>query len=67
MIRSFRHKSVEAYFRSAKTHAIQASHAPRLRLQLTMLDNASGPNDMAAPGWKLHLARRGEHAATLRR
>lgn len=54
MIRSFRHKGVEAYFSSGKTHGIQAKHAPRLRLQLAMLDKASGPNDMAAPGWKLH-------------
>ena len=54
MIRSFRHKGVEAYFRSGKTHGIQAKHARCLRLQLAMLDKASGPNDMAAPGWKLH-------------
>lgn len=54
MIRSFRHKGVEAYFRTGKTQGIQAMHAPRLRLQLAMLDKASGPNDMAAPGWKLH-------------
>lgn len=54
MIRSFRHKGVETYFRTGKTSGIQAKHAPRLRLQLMMLDKAGGPNDMAAPGWKLH-------------
>lgn len=54
MIRSFRHKGIEAFFRAGKTLGIQAKHAPRLRLQLAMLDKARGPNDMAAPGWKLH-------------
>lgn len=54
MIRSFRHKGLEAYFRTGKTLGIQAKHGPGLRLQLAMLDNASGPQDMAAPGWKLH-------------
>ena len=43
MIRSFRHKGIEAYFRTGKTHGIQAKHAPRLRLQLVMLDRADGP------------------------
>lgn len=54
MIRSFRHKGIAAYFHTGKLHGIQARHASRLRLQLAMLDNASGPNDMAVPGWKLH-------------
>ena len=54
MIRSFRHKGLETYFRTGKTLGIQAKHAPRLRLQLATLDKASAPNDMAAPGWKLH-------------
>ena len=54
MIRSFRHKGIEAYFRTGKTQGIQARHAPRLRLQLALLDKASVPSDMAAPGWKLH-------------
>ncbi|MDE2407336.1 MAG: type II toxin-antitoxin system RelE/ParE family toxin [Xanthomonadaceae bacterium] len=54
MIRSFRHKGVEAFFRQGKTQGIQVKHASRLRLQLSMLDAASGPNDMAVPGWKLH-------------
>ena len=54
MIRSFRHKGIEALFRHGKTQGIQPKHASRLRLQLAMLDAASGPNDMAVPGWKLH-------------
>ena len=54
MIRSFRHKGIEAFFRTGKTSGIQAKHAARLRLQLAQLNAASGPRDMAAPGWKLH-------------
>ena len=54
MIRSFRHKGVELFFRTGKTSGIQAKHAKRLRLQLTALNRASAPHDMAAPGWHLH-------------
>lgn len=54
MIRTFRHKGVEAFFRTGKTTGIQARHAKRLRLQLAALNRASVPQDMAAPGWKLH-------------
>lgn len=54
MIRNFRHKGIEAFFRKGKTQGIQAKHAGRLRLQLSMLDAASVPNDMNVPGWKLH-------------
>lgn len=54
MIRSFRHKGMETFFRTGRTSGIQAKHAARLRLQLAALNRASGPYDMAAPGWKLH-------------
>ena len=54
VIRSFRHKGVQRFFETGSKSAIQASHAARLRLQLTRLDNARGPQDMNAPGWKLH-------------
>ena len=54
MIQSFRHKGIELFFRTGKSSGITASHAPKLRLQLAMLDKATGANDMAAPGWKLH-------------
>lgn len=54
MIRTFRHKGIETFFRTGKTHGIQTKHAPRLRLQLALLNKAKGPQDMAAPGWRLH-------------
>ena len=54
MIRSFRHKGIETFYRTGKTSGIQTKHAARLRLQLARLETAQGPHDMAAPGWKLH-------------
>ncbi len=54
MIRSFRHKGIETLFRTGKASGIQARHGKRLRLQLGRLNTANGPQDMNAPGWRLH-------------
>ncbi len=54
MIKTFRHKGIEGYFLRGSKAGIQASHERRLRLQLTRLDGARNPEDMNAPGWKLH-------------
>ncbi len=54
MIKSFAHKGLEKFFRTGSLARIQAKHANRLRAQLLMLDNARKPEDMNAPGWKLH-------------
>ncbi len=54
MIRSFRHAGLEAFFRTGSKAGIQPKHEKRLRLQLAQLNRASGPNDMAAPNWRLH-------------
>jgi len=54
MIRRFRHKGLEQFFRTASKAGIQASHASRLRLQLAKLDGAKAAQDMAFPGWRLH-------------
>lgn len=54
MIKSFRHKGLEKFFRTGSKAGIQASHAGRLRIQLTALAHAAGPGDMNAPGWHLH-------------
>ena len=54
MIRSFRHKGLERFYCTGSTAGIQARHAKRLRLQLFTLNRASNPQDMNAPGWKLH-------------
>ncbi len=54
MIRSFRHKGLESFFRHGSKAGIQAKHAEKLRLQLTALDAATRPSDLSAPGWRLH-------------
>ena len=42
------------FFETGSTAGIQPRHAPRLQVQLTALDSAKRPEDMAAPGWDLH-------------
>jgi toxin HigB-1 len=54
VIRTFRHRGIEKFFRTGSKAGIQAKHAARLRLQLFALDNAKGPGDLNAPGWRLH-------------
>jgi toxin HigB-1 len=54
VIRSFRHRRLELFFRTGSKADIQPAHAKRLRLQLTRLNAALTPSDMASPGWKLH-------------
>ena len=51
---SFRHKSLEALYGRGTKAGIQPRHAVKLRLQLTALDAATKPSDLAAPGWRLH-------------
>lgn len=57
MIKSFRHKGVEQFFRTGSRRGIQSRHAERLRKQLFALDNAKSAGDMNAPGWRLHALR----------
>ncbi len=54
MIRTFRHKGIERFFKTGSKAGIQSKHAERLRKQLFALNNARRPEDMNAPGWRLH-------------
>lgn len=54
MIRSFRHKGLELFFHAGNARKIQAKHAKRLRMILTMLNAATHPRQMDAPGLRLH-------------
>lgn len=54
VIKTFKHKGIERFFRSGSRAGIQASHAPRLARQLSALDAASRPEDMNRPGWDWH-------------
>jgi len=54
MILSFRHKGLEAFFKTGSTSRIQAIHAKRLRELLTALNVAHAPYDLNRPSWRLH-------------
>jgi len=54
MIKSFRHKGLAEFFRTGNTRKVQAKHAKRLRLILTMLNAATHPGQMDSPGLRLH-------------
>jgi toxin HigB-1 len=54
VIKSFRHKGVEQFFKTGSKAKIQPKHADKLSLQLAALDNAKSEKDMNAPGWRLH-------------
>jgi len=62
VIRSFRHKGIEKFFRSGSKAGIQAKHAAKLRRQLARLDVSISPADMDIPAWRLHSLR-GDHAS----
>ena len=54
MIKSFRHKGLRRFFETGSTAGIQATHAQKIRLELTALETASIIEDMAVPGFHLH-------------
>ncbi len=55
MIKSFRHKGLEKFFRTGSTVGIQHKHVDKLQNLLTALDNAKDLDDLAVPAWRLHL------------
>lgn len=54
MIKSFRHKGLAEFFETGSARKIQPKHAKRLSLILSMLDAATHPGQMNAPGLRLH-------------
>jgi len=54
MIRSFRHKGIERFFKTGSKAGIQPKHGVRLNLLLTQLDLATEPQDMNLSGWDWH-------------
>jgi len=68
MILTFKHKGLEAFFKTGGMAGIQPIHAKRLRELLTALNVASGPQDLNRPSWRLHGLtgdRAGFHAVTV--
>ena len=54
MIRSFRNKGIEGFFKTGSKAGIQPKHANRLTLLLTQLDLATEAQDMNLSGWDGH-------------
>ncbi|MDH3289267.1 MAG: type II toxin-antitoxin system RelE/ParE family toxin [Betaproteobacteria bacterium] len=54
MIKTFRHKGLERFFRDGSKAGIQPKHEKRLRLQIGRLDAARSAADMNLPGWRCH-------------
>ena len=54
MIKSFKHKGLQAFFEKGIKKGIQAKHANKLRMQLAALDTAYEIEDLDIPGYQLH-------------
>lgn len=54
MIKSFRHKGIDAFFHTGSKAGIQPHHAEKLQVLLTTLDNAKQPKEMSVTKWRLH-------------
>jgi len=54
LIKSFRHKGLQRFFKTGSRVGIQSGHAAKLSRQLAVLNRASGSSDMNLPGWALH-------------
>ncbi|HJX17067.1 MAG TPA: type II toxin-antitoxin system RelE/ParE family toxin, partial [Acidiferrobacterales bacterium] len=53
MIKNFRHKGLAEFFETGNARKVQAKHAKRLRMILTMLNAATHARQMDAPGLRL--------------
>jgi len=54
VIASFAHKGLERFYRTGNVSGIQAIHATKLRLILSLLDAAQTVEGMRLPALKLH-------------
>jgi toxin HigB-1 len=54
MIKTFKHKGLREFFENGSKAGINASHASKLRLMLSLLDKAKDEADMNVGGWGLH-------------
>ncbi|CAM4379439.1 Endoribonuclease HigB [Bordetella tumbae] len=55
MIKTFRHKGIQAFFENGSKAKIKATHTGKLRLQLAALHSAASVADLATPvNWRLH-------------
>ena len=54
MILGFRHKGLRLYYEKGDSSKLQPHHVSKIRLILTRLDAATGPEMMNEPGYRLH-------------
>ncbi len=54
MIKSFKHKGLEKFYKTGTTTGIQPAHKQKLRMRLTALDTATVIHDIDLPGFRLH-------------
>ncbi len=68
VIRTFRHKGLEAFFTRDDPRKILADRVDRITRLLDRLDGAKVPQDMNLPGWGFHELkgrRKGEYAVSV--
>jgi toxin HigB-1 len=63
MIKSFRHKGLESYWKTGSTKGIPAQHARRIKRILDLLDSAATIDELRVPGFNLHQLK-GDRAGT---
>jgi proteic killer suppression protein len=67
MVKSFRHAGLEKFFKTDSKAGIQPHHAQKLRVQLTALNEAKQPSDLATPlSWGLHWLQGSEQHWSIR-
>jgi len=54
MIKGFRHKGLEAFYKTGTTKGIQAAHSAKLSRILDVLNSASTAQSVNLPSFKLH-------------
>jgi proteic killer suppression protein len=54
MIKGFRHKGLEQFFMTGTTRGLNAQFAPKLSRMLAALNTAKSPQNLNAPGYRLH-------------
>ena len=68
MIRTFKHRGLERFFRKSDYRGIPAQFAPRIERLLDRLDSAAKPEDMNLPGYRFHPLkgdRKGRYAVSV--
>lgn len=59
MIRGFKHKGLERFFRRGDYRGVPAQSAARIERMLDRLDTAIRPDDMNLPGYRFHRLKGG--------